>query len=241
MSALPLLFNTMPKSGSIYIGNTLARGLQREFSTEPAAHGFFPTYFLMPNRLLSLASSGAFRQEHFDASPINLRMLSRYSDRIVVNMRDPRQATLSWTHHAARLAREHPDGVNYSLDDPPPGLFERSLSEQIDHHLTAQLSYLVRWCREWIDAANDDAGPVRVLFMNYEDFVAEPQQYCRKVCQWWGFDPDEFSFPKLDKSMALHYRKGEPDEWRRVFSEEQIARANDIIGPDLMAQFGWKP
>jgi hypothetical protein len=241
MSNIPLLFNTMPKSGSVYIGNTLANGLGRKWSAEAVAQGFFPNYYLIPNKLAALTLSGDVRQEHFDISPINLRVLAKHTDRLVLNVRDPRQATLSWAHHAARLAREHPGTINYTQDDPPAGLFDRPFSEQVDYHLAIHQSFLTSWCRDWVTAADDKNCPVRILILCYEQFIADPIAYCREVASWWGFDPDEFVYQNLDKTIALNFRKGEADEWRGVFSPRQRTIAADAIGPELMERFGWKP
>lgn len=231
----------MPKSGSVYIGNTLANGLKKNWSTESVAHGFFPEYFLVPNKLELLAKSGDVRQEHFDASPINLRVLEKYTDRLILNVRDPRQATLSWAHHAARLEREHPGSINYTQDDPPADLFVRPLGEQIDYHLSAHLLFLVKWCREWLSVADDPNRPIQILILSFEEFLSDPTSYCNTVARWWGYSDNSFVYKKLEQSIALNFRKGKQDEWRDIFSAEQKDRALDILGPDLMRRFSWAP
>jgi hypothetical protein len=72
--------NTMPKSGSIYLSRMVTSSLGIEFSLKPLAHGFFPTYFMIPDALERFSGGDVVRQEHFDASPINLTLCGRNID-----------------------------------------------------------------------------------------------------------------------------------------------------------------
>ena len=43
--------------------------------------------------------------------------------------------------------------------------------------------------------------------------------------------------PKLGK---MHYRKGSLNEWREVFTQEQIEKASNVIPESLFEEFGWE-
>ena len=89
-----MLINTVPKSASESIWNKLAQGLglaQCHFSL-----GLFPDCTLMPSRVRATAAGGVIVKEHLPATPFNLQVLAEHGlDRVLVHLRDPRQATLS--------------------------------------------------------------------------------------------------------------------------------------------------
>jgi hypothetical protein len=96
---------TMPKSGSLYLLMRFVEGLNI-----PPYHislDLFPHDHLVPAWAEDLARGGAIAQEHLDASEANLDLLRRAGvTRIVVQVRDPRQAALSWTYHIDGITGE---------------------------------------------------------------------------------------------------------------------------------------
>jgi len=207
-----IILNTLPKSGSIYIGRTLADGLGIKYSLESISHGFFPNYYIIPNKLLALSKESALRQEHFDPNPVNLQLLKKWAPRIILNVRDPRQATLSWLHHANRLAREHPDGINYTIHELPDGYLgwpiERQLDWQIDTHLVSAVGWLRNWF-DWIDS--DHAGP-KVLVTRLEDLVADEQAFFERILEFLRIPKERFVYRPPEKTITHNYRLGATDE-----------------------------
>lgn len=233
-----ILINTMPKSGSVFIAHTLARGLRVELMTDSVAHGFFPTYYIRPNVLSVLSEGNRMRQEHFDASPINLAIVKRWLDRIVLHVRDPRQATLSWTHHYARLLKEHPNGVNYTMHQPPPDFLSRSFERQLDWHLDTHLPSVVEWLKGWVKYDSDPQG-VRVLWTTFNELIRDEKGFFDRLLDFYGIPRQLFTFIPAEKSIENNFRVGRADEWREVFTAEQQRAADAIIGTDLMERFGW--
>ena len=233
-----ILINTMPKSGSVFIAHTLAHGLRIELMTESVAHGFFPTYFIRPNILSVLSEGNRMRQEHFDASPINLAMVSRSLNRIVLHVRDPRQATLSWAHHAARLLREHPDGVNYTVHKPPADFLSWSFERQLDWQLETHLPSVVAWLRGWVKYDSDPQG-IRILWTTFDELIRDEQGFFDRILEFYGIPRELFAFVPAEKSIKYNFRVGRADEWREVFTAEQQRAAGAMIGKDLLDRFGW--
>jgi hypothetical protein len=116
---LRILINTMPKSGSIYLTRTIATSLGIEYSLVSLVSGLFPSYCMMPAAFKRFRRGNVVRQEHFDASPFNLEICARYVDRMVLHLRDPRQSTLSWTHHFNRYHDRHPGSTVGTVHQPP--------------------------------------------------------------------------------------------------------------------------
>lgn len=234
-----ILFNTMPKSGSVYIARTLAGSLDIEYREIKVAHGFFPRYFVMPNALERVARGNVIRQEHLDASPVNIKHLARFIDRLVVQVRDPRQATLSWLHHTNRILKEHPDGTNYTSHTEPDGYTKWPLDRQLDWHIDTQLRSLVEWLEEWTAYANGD-GELKVLFTRYEDLITDEAGLFEQILEFFEIPRTAFNFTPAEKTIDNNFRKGKADEWLGVYTDKQKKRSEKMIGPDLLKRFGWE-
>ena len=41
------------------------------------------------------------------------------------------------------------------------------------------------------------------------------------------------------KKGELHYRKGQIDEWKTIFTDEQIEKASKMMSKNMKKQFAW--
>lgn len=234
-----ILLTTMPKSGSVYIMRTLARSLDIEFMTDNVAHGFFPNYFLIPNRLDRINNGDIVRHEHFDASTINVDMLVQRDQRLVLHLRDPRQATVSWLHHFNLMVSSQPGTVNYTVNTPPPDYFAWPTELQLDWQIESHLRSMEQWLRGWIN--HTGAGsPLKILITRYEDMLADEAAFFRQLTDFFDIPPERFEYKPAPRTIANNFRKGQGDEWKTVFSEAQKARAIEVIGADVLQHFGWE-
>ena len=235
----PILFATMPKSGSIYIANRLVNAFTAPFCR--ISLSLFPVDPIVPSWLAAFALGGAVCQEHLNAGPRNLELLQRHGvTRLIVHVRDPRQATLSWTHHVETLT----DDAAYlrrRLTPPLPadydGLnFSRKLDWQIGHHLPL----LMEWLTPWVDMADDAARGLAVLFTHYEVFRRSEDDFFAELRRFYGVENADFAANPADlTSERFHFRKGRTDEWREVFSEAQRNAAWTRMPSRLNERFGW--
>lgn len=232
-----IIFNTLPKSGSVFISRTLALSLGIEFRTQAIAHGFFPNYFLIPNQLERIKHGNAIRQEHFDANPVNLRLLRECTDRLIINLRDPRQATLSWLHHCNKLRTIHKNGVNYTVHNEPEGYDEWTLQKQLDWHIEAHLASSANWIRGWLKEKNNP--DLKIHFSTFENFVNNPVEYFETIVDFLDIPHSLFKLTLAEKTTDNNFRLGKTDEWNTVYSEDQKKRAVELIGMDILETFGW--
>ncbi len=232
-----ILLSTLPKSASESIWNKLAQGLglaQCHFSL-----GLFPDCTLVPSRVRATASGGVIVKEHLSPTPFNLQVLAEQGlDRVLVHLRDPRQATLSWVHFAR-------DDINKRLMAPlwrkivPPGeVLDGDLATQIDWCIERYLPYLIRFLADWIEQADRGESTPRVQFMTFESFLRDPKDYFARVLAFCEIDPARFESEA--EAEVVHLRKGRIDEWREVFSPAQQRRAWELIPKDMAGRFGWE-
>jgi len=230
----PMLVSTMPKSGTYFISKMLSQGLQ--VSERIIANQYFPYDRIRFPEMKKLFEEGGVSQDHFDAHPFNLTMLGHYFDRIVVQVRDPRQATLSWVHFVEdfKISEE-----TYKFIFPvlPSGFFQQTLQQRLDWAVEHWLPLLVEWTQGWVDAAAQ--GPLKVKITRFEDMIVDENAFFDDLLNFFGVPQGRFMRPAIARDAATHFRKGEVNEWREVFTPAQAKAAKRHIPPDLAARFGW--
>src|SRR5262249_60039065 len=98
------------------------------------------------------ARGGACHSSHLQPTPENVARLKRCGiDKLIVHVRDPRQALLSLMHHVT----PYPRG--------PEGPLDQRIETAADDYLAS-----IRWIEGWLDAEDE----IRILFSRFEDFVA---------------------------------------------------------------------
>ncbi len=250
-AAGPSLFLcTLPKSGTIYLTNLFLRGLG--LAHRSVTLGCFPRDLLDWQKVRA-ARAGAVVHTHLDASPANLQVLRTLQPRAMVHLRDPRQAALSFVHHARRLWDRARDPAELLHIDPAPpaDFYARPLDQQVDWVLDLYLPACVQWVADWLAAADGDSG-VEVLVTTFDEMTRDERGLVRRVLAFFGHDPDRFDWPAVDRAVAahsagsdpravfgVHFRQGTPDEWRGVFTPAQRDRATAQIPAAWKARFGW--
>jgi hypothetical protein len=237
-----ILLITLPKSGSVYTTTRLSKKLgapQCRISLD-----LTPIDHVVPSWAESFARGGAVCQEHLDASPDNLEVLAASGvKKLQIHVRDPRQATISWIHHVETMVDENSYLRDLSSPALPDDYDERSFSEKIDWHIDNHLPALAKWSAAWLAASSRDDLGIAMRFSLYEDFHHDQTAFFADLLEFfgvYGFDIRALSSRSLERN-GLHFRRGEVDEWRRVFSAEQCTRATDAIPKDLGTRFMWLP
>ena len=96
--ANPILLNTMPKSGSVYIWRELSRLLGLPIARISKTN--WPVDHVVPSWAKAFSYSRTIAQGHFNPHESNVgHLLDNDLRKMIFHIRDPRQATLSWTHH----------------------------------------------------------------------------------------------------------------------------------------------
>ena len=239
---LPCIFmNTMPKSGSVYIHRRLSSGLGVPFSR--IAVGTMLQERIVPSWAEQVARGGALTQQHADATATNLYALKASGmTKVIVHVRDPRQATLSLVHHFRLGYREqelHWQKLSMCPYCPEFDIlrFERQVQWTFEHYYARY----VQWIEDWIRASDDTSHGLDILLVTYEDFHADEHAYFQRLLTFLDMTPDEFlQQPNTSKkTAAFHYRKGMVDEWRQVCTNEQQEWMQTLLTDDVVARFGW--
>ncbi len=233
-----MVINALPKSASESIWNKLARGL--DIAQGHITIGLFPDCLVVPHRARELARGGIAAKEHLPPSPHNLEALVRAGiERIVVHVRDPRQATLSWAHFLEGDVRKRLLAPLWRKTSPAAAFFARPFAEQLDWHIAHYLPIAVRFIEDWVAVAETRAHGLRVKLLTFETFKTDPDAYFDAFLDFYGVDRGLFR--RDAEAETVHLRRGRIDEWREVLSPDQAARAWARIPPALAERFGWDP
>jgi tetratricopeptide (TPR) repeat protein len=232
----PMLINTLPKSASESIWNRLAEGLG--LAQSHLSLGLFPDCCLVPARLHSASSGGLVAKEHIPATPFNLQQLAQHGlTKVVFHQRDPRQATLSWAHFVQSDVSMRLMGPIWRKTVPPAEILRAPFPVLLDWCIDRYLPITIDFIRGWTALRDDATQPVEVLFLTFEQFLAEPERYFSQILEFYGIARDAFAAEA--EAEVVHLRRGLVDEWREAFTAAQKERAWRQIPAELAEAYGW--
>ena len=233
-----VILNTLPKSGSVYISSVIATSIQPYgYHFKRISQDRFHDDHIYEGQIIGAMRSKFVTQEHIDASPRNVQLLKKYCPKMVLNLRDPRQATLSWLHHVQKCGTSH--HPCWSTDICPPAEYHRtwSFEQKVDWQIEHYLPAVVKWIEDWV--AVIDSGEMDILVTRFEDLKANPHRFFTEILDFYNLPKKHLAVKKTEVGVA-HFRKGEVAEWKRVMTKKQIQRMHEIIPVDLLKRFGWE-
>jgi len=237
ISAQPIIINTLPKSGSMFILHNLAHQIKGGMkSYQEIAYQSFPEDSINISKLIMLLYGDLITQAHFDASDRNIKLLKQYCPRLILNVRDVRQATLSWVYHLDKHL-DNPEMVKQLLLPLPNNYsslsFEKKLDWNIDHYLPS----CIKWIEDWLDVEKEQA--LEILVTTYENLVEDQLGFFQDIYDFYNIPYKVIDSNILKPSKSLHFRNGTSDEWVYVFTREQKERATSLIPEKLFERFQW--
>ena len=233
-----ILISSLPKSASESIWNKLAQGL--DYAQCYFSIGLFPDCTAVPGRVSEAGRGGVIVKEHLAPTAHNLRALEQANwDRVVVHLRDPRQATLSWLHFARDDINQRLMAPLWRKIVPPASVLQGSLADQIDWGIDHYMPLLLKFAQDWLVVEEMSAQAPSILFLDFELFRRHPKAYFDQVLEFCGIDRSRFTYEA--EAEVVHLRRGLIEEWRQVFTAQQSQRAWALIPGDLAERFAWQP
>lgn len=240
-SDLPSIYlNSLPKSGTVYIRETLQHLLP--LKERYIGAGYFPNGIIGELQIEGFGNGGHYSHNHLRPLPPNMKQLELHTDRMILHIRDPRQAILSWVHYQNLRFRKRPlETVALLYPEHDPNYFDWPLNMQIDYYIRNHMHYWVTWIKEWLDVVTSDKYNMRFLITQQKELLSAPESFFNNILEFY-----EIPKEKLKNTTLLplvpgknHYRKGSENEWLEVFNEEQIFYATSLIPEDISSHFGW--
>lgn len=240
LPTLPGVFiNTLPKSGSCYILDTLCEGLN--LPRKPISAQCFPLDVATPALISEFVRGNALDHQHLSPTFRNLFNLSYYGiKKFVVHVRDPRQTLLSLVHHFddAYERKTLSVGLDFPFSD---AYFSLSLSDKIDWCIENCLPVVVGWIEGWVATAEENAFELNIKITRYEDMKEDPEGFFFELLDFFEIPRSRFQPPKKqEKAKTRNFRKGLTDEWRTVFNPKQIEKVSRMVPLSLLENLGWE-
>jgi hypothetical protein len=233
-----ILLNTMPKSGSIYVQKSLSKILGLATMDLGNSYGLIDQMNIQDTRTFS--HGGFVSQNHLAPSPENLQVLRHFRLKMVLHMRDPRQALVSWVHHLRYVTggNDMSEELLYVTPRPPLGYFKLTLSRQIDWQIDNYMPQLVQWAERWVEIADQDTIPILITQQN--DLRTEEKTFFDRILAFHDINLD-YALPNLARTInETHFRLADPMEWSRTVTPDQAIRAASMIPESLSIRFGWE-
>jgi Sulfotransferase domain len=231
-----MLLVSMQKSASEYLRENLMRALDI-----PELHigiGTVPRDKVIPSAVQQLARGGAIARSHMDGANFGA-LAANGITRMLLQIRDPRQVTVSWTHMMRRLSDVAFQYAAKMYHPEVPADFrvwtlQQEIDWAIDNYLPGQLSWLESWA-----AVLDTEPSIPICVLKFEDFRAEEDTFFRRIANFYGLA--QIDRPALsDQSAAAmrNFRLGDIDEWRTVLAPERLKVFNSRL-KSLAERFAW--
>lgn len=236
-SSEAILINTIPKSGSVFLVDCMKKNLEEKgYKFLNISDLRFHDSHIKKKIIKRNHHSLFYSQAHLDASPENLKLLSKFLPKFVLHFRDPRQVVLSWYHHVEKHQQNH--NHLWSLDIQPPNEYfswtkEKKLDWQIEHFLPS----VVQWMQNWVNIL--DSRLLQVLVTTFEEMVEDRSTFLQKIFNFYGLDIPDPKYSSFTPGK-LHHRNGKKDEWKYEFTPSQKQRMSELVPVELLLRFNWE-
>ena len=237
-----MVIASLPRSASAYVSSFTSALLS--MAACRTSIGAFPDFRVVPEWARRVASGGAVTHEHIGATPENLgALLGAGVQRIAVQVRDPRQQTISWLHH--RL-KEIPE---VRPREPSPAEFAfvgMDFPDQVQWLIETHFEHVIQWVADWVEIADDPASGMDIHLCSFEAFAADKATFFRDLWGFFGVHAKAQSLANAVDSVAdnrdrwTNFRQGTADEWRRVTTADQGRQMWDRIPRAMAERFGWR-
>ena len=225
-----IMLVALPKSASTYLTRTLHRGLNIRW--KETSCGSFPLDVLDHRKLLECSAGKTISRAHIDLNPTNSQLLRSFCPRMVLHLRDPRQALLSLVHYLLfKLDHGDSDFSTWVTPAPSADVLRGSLPGAIDWHLAHQLQNMLEWTERWLAHAESGESPA-VLITHYHELHENAQTVVDRILKFYQIPAWAYTPKDVPKDDGIHFRKGELEEWREVFNPTQ-----QKICAEMMAGF----
>jgi hypothetical protein len=236
-----IVINALPKSGSTFIAKTLRQALQVR-----------PLHFAVPGlhsrgtvdmRALGIVARGnAICHQHLPPERHIISALSGTLGRIVLNLRDPRAALVSWTHFVNEFNRDYSYllALQVAEQDLPESYFSQPLADQLAWQADNRLPEMIEWIRLWIEAADAQYAGLSILLTDYQEMVGDTRKFFERILQFYGIaiEPEWLKI-RQPKAGQWKFRVGTGKDWRTDFAPETLERVSAMVPQDWMSRFGW--
>ena len=177
---------------------------------------------------------------HAGALEPNLKNLALITDRLIVHLRDPRQAFISKIYYSEYL--RYSGNISGLMEYRyPDGFFQWPFAKKVDWQIdNYYFPADIKWIQGWLKAEEDLEFLCNIHWSRFEVLAKDPKRFFQEILFFYGIDENRFVYPQKPEFQNMsHMRKGSTDEWMQVLSKDQIEKMNRQIPEVWFEKFGW--
>jgi Sulfotransferase domain len=199
--------------------------------------GVFTSERLILSQLRPYLPNGYVLASHAAATYHNIRVLQDAGcNRVTVVVRDPRDSTVSWTHHVQALGRSMRNFVSL-VQHLPGDYFDWPHARQLAFQVRTFLPAAVNWIESWLGIVAEGDGGLDPQIVYFDELRHQPRAMFERMFEFHGVAGYDLEKIQPPRTGVRHFRRGEHDTWREEFSEADRAFADDLINDRLMRAF----
>jgi hypothetical protein len=250
-----LFMASLPKSGTEFVGGAIRDATKL---VSPMSHwddafsraylsgycnredvvstGVFVSERLLLDTLRRL-TRGYLHQSHCGATYHNLCVLRDAGfERATVLVRDPRDSTVSWTHHLCAMG---PGMVNFNslIQYLPLDYFRWPHEAQLAFQVRTFLPAAVNWIESWVGAAAAGEQPVQLQVALFDELRSDPIALVESILTFHRVEDYDLSTMQPPTPGERHFREGKSGSWNSAFSPADRNFADELIGQRLEGLF----
>ena len=192
--------------------------------------GLFVSERLNLSELSNLVPNGFLQASHCMANYHNLCTLRDAPfKRVSVLVRDPRDATVSWTYHVRTLP-PHLLHFNSFMQHLPADYFEWPHQRQLSFQVRTFLPAAVNWIESWLDAAERPQHGLSIQIIPFPMLRDDPLRMFEQIFAFHGINDYDLSRITPPTVGERNFREGGSGAWREEFSEEDRVFAASLMG-----------
>lgn len=240
----------MPKSGSTYIETAIKKNqgyssiyIKSKFDRNTQLYNIeLAKFFEKQHSLAKMhfrAPVAVLNLNHPYPTIISMPELQKYTNKMVLHIRDPRQVLLSLVHYMNSFHEYFSDWF-----DLPSDYYNLTFEQQLDWGIDNILPFLVTWIEDWMQYIDQiDKHPnnrMQILVTTYDELLKDEYKLYQKILAFYDIKSDPKLYKPLVHNHKVRFRQGDPNEWRSVFSSTQQKKITAKVPQKLLARFNWQ-
>ncbi|MBT9544229.1 MAG: sulfotransferase domain-containing protein [Candidatus Sericytochromatia bacterium] len=255
----PIFLNGIGNPASEYISILLSRGLDIPRMSISSGIGIFELVVDVYS-LEKLAQGGCLAKDHLSPSDVNLFALTRYLDKMILGLRDPRGSLVSCVVYESFLNSEDKASKDENLYTARAMFSDKA--EWIDHFLSLNFhqkcdkmiedgtfEHYLNDVVNWLDVAQY----YPIFIYTFEEFKQDEMGVIQNILNYYDLSSDYFRFPftQADRQGSVFsstpdtaspnytLRRGNPYEWHSVLTPAQLEKTTSLMPHGLCKKMGW--
>ena len=242
---LQFCLQSLPKSGTEFLWEGLrdATGLPRPQQNQTLIDWYLTGYcdydeaistgIFTSERLNLMPLGAAFAKgcvigTHAPATHHNLCVLrDGRIHRVTVLIRDPRDSTVSWTHHLRAIGPRMRD-FNTLAQHLPNNYYEWPPEQQLSYQVRNFLPAAMNWIESWLDA-QFHMPSITVQIITFDELANDPIGMFERVLSFHKCQNYDTTRIQPARPGSRHFRKGISGQWQGEFSSEDQVLARLLI------------